>query len=97
MSKNEGSKKTVDLDTACFVMVILLVVGIATGYTWHMAQVKAIEDDIVYALTNCKQLITEELVITPNLGCESLKTGTVGLKKGTFNYYNNKIKEKRNQ
>ena len=84
MSKNEGSKKTVDLNTACFVMVILLVVGAATGYVLRMAQVRSTESVIVKAIEECKQIWTDELIISPTNRCAPRRLGNaavVGLRK----------------
>lgn len=70
--KNKKRRKCerIRTETVCFLLVIMLVVGVATGYAWRMMQVKNTEKTIVEALNGCNQLITDELVISPTSDCE---------------------------
>lgn len=91
--RRNGRPKSIKTDVVWFLVVIVFVVGLIAGYAWRMAQVKSIERDIVQALTNCKQLITDELVIAPVQNCEKTKTAVMGLRKNTFQFLRNNTKE----
>lgn len=82
MTKN----KTITKDIVYFMLVIVFAIGLILGYAWRVAQVKSIERDIIQSLTNCEQLITDELVISPEHGCRKYHNAVISLRSQTFNY-----------
>lgn len=86
------SKKTIkEIKSAMYLLAAsVFVIGLALGYAYRMSQVEDTGKAIIEAVTGCNQLITDELVISPTVDCERQKTAILGLKRGTFDYREDK-------
>ena len=83
-------KERLKYETVFVLLVIVMVLGVVLGYAWRMSQVEDTGKAIIEAVTGCNQLITDELVISPTKDCGRLGTAIVGLKRGIFDYREDK-------